>query len=83
VQYSTTLVLHIGLVLWRQTSESASDLPNRKRLQPDKLCATSQAWHDHVGGTTVGRPDPKGLPTFRPCTKFYPCMEFKFMSSML
>jgi hypothetical protein len=29
----------------------------------------------------VGRPDPKGLPTFSQCTKFYTRRGFKLMSS--
>ncbi len=52
----------LGLVekyrlLWCQASESASDLPNWHYAA--RPCATCQAWHKHVGVTTVGRPNPR------------------------
>ncbi len=44
---------------WRWTSESANDVPSE--------CYISC---DHVGVTTVKRPDPKGLFTLSQCTEF-------------
>jgi hypothetical protein len=40
--------------------------------QKDSVLHVMQAWRDHVGVTTVEKPVPKGLPTFRKCTEFPP-----------
>jgi hypothetical protein len=56
---STALILHLGVEKCHRASESASDMPSCESYAAQ--CAECQAWHNHVGVTTVERPDPKGL----------------------
>ncbi len=95
IPYAAVLHMHgLGLVekyclLWRQARESVRQVSLsgkwvcqwRAKLWalfiPDRL-----TWScDHIGVTTVERPDPKGLSTFSQCIDFPPHRGFKLMSS--
>jgi hypothetical protein len=53
------LVLHLGVEKCHRASESASDMPSCESYAAQ--CAQCQARHNHVGVTTVERPDSKGF----------------------
>ncbi len=77
----TLLFARDNIMYSKKPEQAKISLQSSVRLGDDKFPFFFLSFHknDHIGVTTVERPDPKGLPIFSQCSEFPPHKGFKLM----
>ncbi len=79
----TLLFARDNIIYSKKLEQAKISLQSSVRLGDDKFPFLFLSFHknDHIGVTTVERPDPKGLPIFCQCSEFPPHRGFELISS--